>query len=321
MRYLGSLNRGLRSLLESDDRVILLGEDIEDPYGGAFKVTRNLSRDFPGRVLNTPISESAIVGMAGGLALRGFRPIVEIMFSDFLTLAVDQIVNGLTKFESMYNGQVKCPVVIRTATGGGRGYGPTHSQSLESLFWNVPGLDIVAPSHLHNPGELLRQAVDADHPTLFVEHKRLYPEVLWTTETAAARGWCMSREGGTVRLHSPHGPTEAAIVTYGGMAPLAIEAAEEAGRAGYPVDVIAVSQAKPFDLTGVLKVLAPEQVVIAEESRGWGAEVSCQITEVAGAEVIRVQAKDASIPAAPGLEASVLPGVKEIYQAAISRVA
>ena len=174
MRYVESLNRALHQLMAEDERVFVMGEDIVDPYGGAFRVTNGLSSAYPDRVLATPISEASITGFATGMAMRGLRPILEIMFGDFLTLCADQIVNSATKFSWMYNGQVEVPLIIRTPMGGRRGYGPTHSQTLETLFLSVPGLTMVAPSHFHDPGELLRRAVLAGNgPVLFLENKLL----------------------------------------------------------------------------------------------------------------------------------------------------
>src|SRR3989338_935053 len=176
MRYSESLNHSLHQLMKQDERVFVLGEDILDPYGGAFKITKGLSTGFPDRVLTTPISEAGITGFAIGMAMRGFRPILEIMFGDFITLCADQIVNGAAKFSLMYNGQVTVPLVIRTPMGGRKGYGPTHSQTLETLFLNVPGLTIIAPSHFHNPGDLLQKAVlNEENLVLFIENKLLYP--------------------------------------------------------------------------------------------------------------------------------------------------
>ena len=153
----------------------MLGEDILDPYGGAFKVTRGLSTDFPARVRATPISEAAIAGVSAGLALAGFRPIAEIMFGDFLPLCFDQIANHIAKYGAMYNGGAKCPVVIRTPSGGGRGYGPTHSQSLEKHFLGVPHLRVVAGSLWHDPVALFDDFLAHDLPVLHIEHKLLYP--------------------------------------------------------------------------------------------------------------------------------------------------
>lgn len=170
-----AIGDALRAALNADDRVILLGEDLVDPYGGAFKVTRGLSTEFPGRVRSTPISEGAIAGLSAGLALAGYRPIAEIMFGDFLTLCFDQIVNHISKYEAMYDGQATCPVVIRTPSGGGRGYGPTHSQSLEKHFLGVPQLRVIASSLVHDPAAVLRALLTQHRPALLIEHKLLYP--------------------------------------------------------------------------------------------------------------------------------------------------
>ncbi|MCB1119491.1 MAG: alpha-ketoacid dehydrogenase subunit beta, partial [Chlamydiia bacterium] len=168
MRFVESLNRSLHEMMQDDKRVLLLGEDILDPYGGAFKVSKGLSTAFPEQVLTTPVSEAGITGVATGLALRGFLPIVEIMFGDFLTLTADQVINGACKFPWMYNEQVTVPLTIRTAVGARRGYGPTHSQTMETLFLNTPQMTIIAPNHLIPPGPLLRSAVvDLPSPTLF----------------------------------------------------------------------------------------------------------------------------------------------------------
>ena len=181
MTYLENLNGGLRELLETTNDVVIFGEDLMDPYGGAFKVTRGLQHDFPQRVLTTPISEAALTGLASGMALRGLRPVLEIMFGDFTALCMDQIINHASKFRIMYNDQVRVPITIRTPMGGGRGYGPTHSQSIEKLFLGIPDLRIVSPSIFYESGRLLKQAVADDMPVLFVEHKLLYPCLLYTS--------------------------------------------------------------------------------------------------------------------------------------------
>jgi pyruvate/2-oxoglutarate/acetoin dehydrogenase E1 component len=134
MRVVESINRALHELMAADPRLVVLGEDITDPYGGAFKVTRGLSSAYRDRVWTTPISEGGIVGMAAGMALKGRPTIVELMFGDFIALAADQIINHATKFRWMYNDQVEVPMIIRAPMGGRRGYGPTHSQSLEKHF-------------------------------------------------------------------------------------------------------------------------------------------------------------------------------------------
>ncbi len=174
---LASLNAGLHRAFREDERVLILGEDLLDPYGGAFKVTRGLSTAYPERVLPTPISEAGFTGVAAGMALRGLRPVVEIMFGDFVTLIADQVVNHLAKFRWMYNEQVRVPLVIRTPMGGRRGYGPTHSQSLEKMYLGIPGLRLLAPAALGDPGALLAETIlHTEDPVLFVENKLLYLE-------------------------------------------------------------------------------------------------------------------------------------------------
>lgn len=175
MIFARALGDALRVAMEADPRVIILGEDIVDPYGGAFKVTRGLSSQFPSRVFPTPISEAAIAGISGGLALAGYRPIAEIMFGDFIGLCFDQIANHICKYEAMYNGQATCPVILRTPSGGGRGYGPTHSQSLEKHFLGIPHLRVVAASLFTDPGETFSFLLQTNGPVLYIEHKLLYP--------------------------------------------------------------------------------------------------------------------------------------------------
>ncbi|SVD43830.1 uncharacterized protein METZ01_LOCUS396684, partial [marine metagenome] len=183
-RYNELVNKALYNFLEANEDAIIIGEDIEannqftpNEYGGAFKVTKSLSTQFPDRVLNTPISEAAIVGVCAGYSIKAGRSIVEIMFGDFSTLIFDQILQHATKFELMYNRKVRCPLVIRTPMGGKRGYGPTHSQSLEKLFLGVDGLNIVAQNIFSNAGELLKQSVDLGSPVLFIENKINYGQI------------------------------------------------------------------------------------------------------------------------------------------------
>jgi 2-oxoisovalerate dehydrogenase E1 component len=175
-RVTEELNATFHRMLSEDGAVVLLGEDLLDPYGGAFKVSRGLSTRFPRQVLSTPIAEAAITGMANGMALAGLRPVVEIMFADFVTLAADQLINFTAKFRYMYGERTVTPLTLRLVSGGGRGYGPTHSQSLERLFCGVPGLRVVALSQRHNPGGLLRRVVADDGPVVLVENKLLYSQ-------------------------------------------------------------------------------------------------------------------------------------------------
>ena len=174
LSYTEALREALTDELHRDPAVFIMGEDI-GPYGGAFGVTRGLLETFGRkRVIDTPISEAGFVGMAVGAALMGSRPVVEIMFMDFITLILDPMVNQAAKLRYMFGKQARCPMVVRTASGGGRRYGPTHSQTLEAWFVHTPGLKVVAPSTPADAGGLLKSAIRDDNPVLFVEHKALY---------------------------------------------------------------------------------------------------------------------------------------------------
>ncbi len=339
--YLESLRHSLHTLLEQDPTALVLGEDILDPYGGAFKVTKGLSTRFPDRVRTTPICEATIVGMSVGMALRGLHPIAEIMFGDFVALAADQIVNHAAKYPAMYNGQVAAPLVIRTPMGGGRGYGPTHSQSLERLFFGIPHLKIVAASHLHDAGALLRQTVADPEPVIFVEHKLLYPLGLVRGEVGRLQGWengemamgewgsaagdgvlqvaeGVDQFGYPVALARNYGDgarPDVTVITYGGMsrllAPLLTELAAE------EIRVLACLPAciSPLDAAPLVwAAVQSGRVLVAEESPtafGWGAEVAAQVHALVGAQlhapVMRLGAAPTVIPAAKALEDAVLP--------------
>jgi len=307
-------------------QVYLLGEDVLDPYGGAFKVARGLSTAFPKRVITTPISEAAIVGLAAGMALRGLRPVVEIMFGDFLALAADQIVNHISKFRWMYNQQVQLPLVIRTPMGGRRGYGPTHSQSLEKMFLGLPGLRVLAPSALGDPGELLYRAIlENEDPTLFIENKLLYLLPLQDAHSLqdfsliphpAGTGYSLVINGAP--------PATLTLSAYGHMAELARQAAV---RLAYEheifTELVIPTHLAPFDLTPLLESLQRTgRLLTAEEgslSLGWGAELLAQAAQALGARLRsarRLAAQPVPIPASGPLEAAVLPGVDEIIQAA-----
>jgi pyruvate/2-oxoglutarate/acetoin dehydrogenase E1 component len=332
MRCAQVLNESLHRLFAEQSDVVLIGEDLLDPYGGAFKVSAGLSTRWPDRVLTTPISEAAIVGMAGGMALRGLRPIVEIMFGDFTALACDQIVNHLAKFRAIYHGQVSCPVVIRTPMGGRRGYGPTHSQSLEKLFLGVPGLTVVAPSRHHDLGEMLHRAVlETTDPVLFVENKLMYGQphqppregriAEFAVRTTADRYPTL-----TLSLND-FAPPDVTVVTYGGMLPLAMEGALElAMEHELFAEIVAPSQLSPLPAAELVAALGrSRRLIVAEEgtrAAGWGAEVVARLMDESDFHFAsaRVAAKDAIIPTSRPLEDAVLPQPKDIVAAALKIV-
>lgn len=324
-----ALNRALHELLATDPRVLVLGEDILDPYGGAFKVVRGLSTAFPERVLTTPVSEACLAGMAGGLALAGMRPVLEIMFGDFLALCTDQMVNYISKYRGMYNDQVRCPLVVRTPMGGRRGYGPTHSQSLEKLLLGLPDVRLVALSAFHDPQALLATAVADEAPVVLLENKLLYTRPLRLPDEEGWVGDFAARVAPgpypAVSL-SPVGFRRAdlALATYGGMAELALQAAEEL-LMEYEVacEVVVFSEIYPLRLEplGAALERSRGRLLTAEEgilAGGWGAEVAaaCASKGWLRGPVGRVGARPEPIPSAPSLEEQVLPGVADLIEEA-----
>ncbi len=320
------IGTALRGLLADDPRTILLGEDLVDPYGGAFKVTRGLSTEFPGRVLSTPISEAAIAGVAAGLAMSGYRPIVEIMFGDFLGLCFDQIGNHITKYGPMYAGQVTCPVVIRTPSGGGRGYGPTHSQSLEKHFLGLPNLLVVAPSLHHDLAAMYRHLFAQGQPALVIEHKLLYGRQMGVIDGP--------RLGGLLVTHTPEHPLDAVAlapvprercrvtaVAYGYTAAVALDVVHRlALEDELFVELVVPMQLAPLEV-GVVAASASVTgaVLTVEEGTAgwsWGAGVALPLSEDLFGRLrhpVRVLTSSAQvIPTARHREAEVLVSASEI---------
>jgi 2-oxoisovalerate dehydrogenase E1 component len=314
-----SLNAALRQLLTESPEVILLGEDLHDPYGGAFKVTTGLSTDFPDRTISTPISEAGVTGAGIGLALAGFRPIVEIMFADFVTLAMDQIFNHAVKFPGMFP-DAQVPLVIRTPSGGRRGYGPTHSQSPETLMSAVPGLTVVFGSNRHDVGELLKNAVlEWPYPTMFFEHKLLYGQMV---ERGDYRVLGPDAEDVAVEIfptlvRGPENP-DVSLVCYGGAVALAEAAASRLAEEEITSEIVIPSLLSPFPRNSLGGLLSSrEHVVVFEEGQGhfgFGAELGAVLSEAGyRGRFQRVGPPQIPIPAARSLEADVLPGDVELF--------
>jgi pyruvate/2-oxoglutarate/acetoin dehydrogenase E1 component len=330
-RCVQALNEALHELFASREDVYLLGEDVLDPYGGAFKVTQGLSDRFPERVLTTPISEGGMFGVAAGMSLRGLRPILEIMFGDFIALGFDQIVNGISKFREMYDDQVSVPLVVRTPMGGRRGYGPTHSQSLEKLLLGIPNICVVAGSECHDLGALLVSAVEDDRPVFLIENKLMYGRPNRRPEDGHI-GELAVREAGArypALSFSGSGFSEdaATIVTYGGMVPVVLEAATELIlEHEIFCEVVALSQLLPMELEPVLESVARTgALVTAEEGTltgGFGAEIAARVQELLWSDlrrpVQRVAARDGIIPSARPLEDAMLPAAKDVVEAIVA---
>ncbi|MFI6507726.1 alpha-ketoacid dehydrogenase subunit beta [Streptosporangium sp. NPDC050855] len=317
------LNRALHDLMEADSRVHLLGEDVSDPYGGAFKVTRGLSTRFGRRVRSTPLSEGAITGVGAGLALAGDRAIVEIMFADFAALAFDQLVNFAAKSTSMYGRPVPIPLVVRCPSGGNRGYGPTHSQSPQKHFIGVPGLSLFEMTPFHDAGELFAEMFAQERPCLFFEDKVLYTRRMYTGGTVDDLFGYEVRDG--VARVFVDGVTEpdCVLVTHGGMTHRALEAM----RALLLEDDLACELLIPARLYPLPELAGLERArhvcVVEDGSAGgtWGAEVARVLYPRLWPALRRpiglVNAADSVIPAAPHLEREVLVQAGDIRNAIV----
>lgn len=304
--------------MSRDDTVFLLGEDIGS-YGGAFGVTRGLLDKFgPERVIDTPISEQSFVGAAIGAGLVGSRPVVEIMFMDFITLAMDQLVNQAAKLHYVFGDQARCPIVIRTAAGGGRCYGPTHSQSLEAWFIHSPGLKVVAPSTPAEAKGLLKTAIRDDNPVLFMEHKLLY----------GTRGPVPSRGNITVPFSKARLVREGddlTIIAWSWMTVEAEMAVDELADNGVNAELIDLRTLNPLDTECIVESAKKTgKVLIVEEACrtcGLSAEIGFQIFEhiydYLDAPIRRVTAPDVPVSASPILEKAALPDKDKIVQSAM----
>jgi 2-oxoisovalerate dehydrogenase E1 component len=327
-RIVSLLHAALQRNMRRDERIVLIGEDIEGPYGGAFKVTRDLNSEFPGRVRNTPISEAAVVGLGNGMALSGLLPVVEIMFADFLFLAADQIVNHAAKFTYMYNNQVSLPLILRTPVGGKRGYGPTHSQSVEKHFMGVPGTMMLALNSRQDPGLLYDKLfATIDRPTIIIENKLLYGVRL---SEPVPQGFVLERSDEvfpTVRLR-PEASPDATIVCYGGML-TDVERAVGVLFEEHDVvcEIICPSQIYPLNVWPILESLEKSgRLLIVEEGvsfAAFSAEVIAQICEQRRdvlKKVTRLASRRHPIPSSGPLERKILPNPERIAEAVLRLV-
>ncbi|MFO7152324.1 MAG: alpha-ketoacid dehydrogenase subunit beta [Bacillota bacterium] len=314
--YIEALREGLREELLRDERVFLMGEDI-GIYGGAFGVTKGLVQEFgEERIIDTPISEQAITGMAVGAAVAGMRPVIEIMFWDFITLAMDQLVNQGAKIRYMFGGKAKVPMVLRAPMGCGTGAAAQHSQSFPGVLAHFPGLKVVMPSTPYDVKGLIKAAIRDDNPVVFAEHKLLYrvkgevPDEEYVIPLGQAD---VKRRGKDIT-----------IVAGSIMVIRALEAAKELEKEGIDVEVIDPRTLKPLDMKTIVdSVKKTGRVLIVEDdpvSFGWGAEVAAGIAgseafDYLDAPVRRLGGRDIPIPYNPNLERHAVPQVEDIVGA------
>ncbi len=313
VRYIRAITEALREEMARDEAVFVVGEDVAYP-GGSFSATQGLLEEFgERRVRDTPISESAIVGLALGAATQGLRPVAEIMFMDFLAVCMDQIVNQVAKARYMFGGQYRLPMVIRTPCGGGLNAGPQHSQCLEAWFAHVPGLKVVMPATPYDVKGLLKTAIRDDNPVLFVENKALYglkgkiPEEEYLVPIGQAD---VKRPGRDVT-----------VVATSRMVHQSLEAAQTLAKEGIEAEVIDLMTITPLDRETIFKsVEKTSKLVIAHEAVkafGIGAEISAMVCEemidCLDGPILRVGAPYTPVPFSP--ERFYLPNAEDVIQA------
>ncbi len=315
--YLEAVREAMSQEMRENQDVFILGEDI-GVYGGAFGVTRGMIEEFgPERVRNTPISEAAIAGGAVGAALTGMRPILELQFSDFITIAMDQLVNQAAKTRYMFGGKGKVPLVVRTPAGSGTGAAAQHSQSLEAWMAHIPGLKVIQPSTAYDAKGLLKAAMDDDNPVIFYEHKLLYktigevPEEQYSIPLGKAD---VKRSGKDVT-----------IVATAIMVHKALEAAKELEAEGIDVEIIDPRTLVPLDEETIIEsVKKTGKCIVVHEAvkrGGYGGEIASMIAESEAfdyldAPIKRLGGLAVPIPYNPTLEKAVIPQVPDIIEAA-----
>ncbi len=310
--YLEAIREAQKKALESDPRVYIYGQDIA-AFGGAFKATKNLAATFPGRVIDSPISEDAMIGSAIGAALQGMRPVIEMQFADFSTVGFNQIVNqAATMF---WRTGEPCPITIRLPSGGTPGSGPFHSQNLEALYAHYPGLIILTPATVEDAYSMLLEAIALNDPVIFCEHKYLYYHLKAEALPSAALPVGKARIARAGR--------DATVVTYSAMLHEALAAAEELAADGWEIEVIDLRSVKPLDTDTVLASVARTGRVLAVgEAWPWGgvtAEVLARIAtdgfNLLDAPPMRLNSKDTPVPFHPNLWGTHRPTASTISNA------
>ncbi|OGF45442.1 MAG: hypothetical protein A2452_08755 [Candidatus Firestonebacteria bacterium RIFOXYC2_FULL_39_67] len=313
--YWQAINEAFVEEMNRDPNVFIMGEDVAI-YGGAYAVTRGLHEKFGDeRVRDTAISEAAIVGAGLGAAITGLRPVVEIMYVDFMGIAMDQLNNQVAKIRYMFGGKVKVPLVIRTEGGCGRTLGAHHSQSLEAWFTHIPGVKVVMPSTPYDAKGLLKSAIREDNPVVYIEHKMLY-----NTKGPIPEGEYLIPLG---KADVKKTGKDVTIIAYSRMVLFALDAAKDLEKQGISVEVVDPMTLAPLDMETILtSVRKTHKVIIVHEAcktGGFGAEIAAKIMENAfdylDAPVVRVCGADVPMPKAPNLEKLAIPSKEGIIRA------
>ncbi len=296
--YLEAIRLAQQRALAEDPRVFIYGQDV-GAFGGAFKATKNLAAEFPGRVLDSPISEDAMVGLAIGAAIEGMRPIVEMQFADFSTCGFNQIVNQAATLH--YRTGISCPIVVRLPSGGTPGGGPFHSQSMEALYAHYPGIVVMTPATVEDAYTMLLEAIALDDPVVFCEHKFLYYHLKADKLPEEALPF------GKARITRPG--RDATVVAYSAMLHEALAAAEELSGDGYDIEVVDLRTVKPIDTDTILASVARTgRLLVVSEAWPWGGVAAEVIARVAAegfglldAPPQRLNARETPVPYHPAL--------------------
>lgn len=320
------IHEALKEYFEKDQKAVLVGEDVEYqtkftgvPYGGAFKITKDMSKLFEGRVRNCPIAEQAIMGIGNGLAFMGHTAFVEIMFGDFMTLTLDQFLQHASKFSLMYGRKLKHPMIVRTPMGGRRGYGPTHSQSIEKHFLGIPNVDVLAINNAIDPQEIYRSLLaDVENPTLVIENKVLYTHIGFKVKEGFKL--LATDEKYPTAIYRPGSKvSHVTIACYGGMMEVAKEAAEALIDEDIVCEIVSPSQISPINISPITEsVKKSERLLIVEEGpdfASWGSEVCAGLLEqgVALKKVVRM-GNNTVIPCSLPAEQNLLVSAEAIVE-------
>jgi len=320
-KQVNQINQYFNQAIRNNDKLIFIGEDIEDPYGGAFKVTKGLSTAYQKNVINTPISEAGIVGMGIGMSLLGYRPFVEIMFGDFISYSYDQILTNASKFFFMYNKQVSIPLTIRTPMGGGRGYGPTHSQSIEKLFNGINNIQIVAMNTLIDSTHILRSLEKYSHTTILIENKLDYGRLKNKIPKTGQYNFVKSISDYPIIIGSPENiKPEISIITYGGSVHIVLETIDEIF---YEFEVlpkiVVLTKLYPLPLEMIESSVSDTKIILTlEESNvegGIGSDIIAGLAELKnmkGKQYKRIGSRNVPIPSTRSLEEKTIVNSNDI---------
>ncbi len=315
MKYLYAIREAIEELIEEKNAYVL-GEDIREPYGGAFKVTKGLSEKYPENIIGTPMCEQGFTAVSIGMALMGEYVLEEIMFGDFITLTADQLINHGAKFYDLY-GQ-KLHLVVRTPSGGYRGYGATHSQSLEKMFLGIPGLKVAAPNRFIHVGEYLKYVIESGKPTLFIENKLDYPKELILEDNDIFQ---YEEKDYVVRLSIKGETPDITILTYGGLSSKAVKVARDLiYNEEISADVVVAADLSDAFFKGkdspLIQAVRTKNVVVAEEGTGgygFAAQAAFEFAQ-AGRRAAVLTSKESIIPSGRKAEEEVLVSEDDIYR-------